>query len=108
MSDKVLEITEENFESLVLKAGMPAVLDFHADWCTFCKVMEPVFEQAAAEYDGKIRFGSVDVDEQKRFAISNRIVSIPALLLYKDGVLRDRVAGALNAAQLKAKLDALL
>jgi len=105
---KIVNITEENFETEILKASIPAVVDFTAEWCTFCKLMEPVFEQAAQDYDGRVHFGVVNVDEQKKLAISHKVAGIPALLFYKNGVLADRVSGALNAEQLKKKLDALL
>ena len=108
MNNEIVNVTEENFEKEVLNAGVPAVVDFTAEWCVFCKQMQPVFEQTAKEYEGKARFGIVNVDEQKKFAISNKVASIPALLFYKDGALVDRVTGALNAEQLKGKLNALL
>jgi thioredoxin 1 len=108
MENNILEITEENFEKEVLNASVPVVIDFTAEWCTFCKVLGPIFEKVAEEYDGKVRFGVVNVDEQKKFAIANKVVGIPALLFYKDGTLVERTTGALKEEQLKGKLDAIL
>jgi thioredoxin 1 len=108
MSNGMFNVTEENFESEVLRSSVPVVLDFYADWCGFCKLMMPDFEKVAEEYGGRARFGVVNVDEQKKFAIANKVVSIPVLLFYKDGALAERVVGAIDAEQLRGKLDALL
>jgi thioredoxin 1 len=70
--------------------------------------MMPDFEKVSEEYGDRAVFGVVNVDEQKKFAITNKVVSIPVLLFYKDGALVDRVVGAIDAEQLKGKLDALL
>jgi thioredoxin 1 len=108
MDDKILRVTEENFEAEVLNSQEPVAIDFYADWCGPCKVMAPVFDSVSREYEGRVRFAKINVDEQKKLAISHKVMSIPTLLFYKNGEQADRVTGAVDATQLKGRLDALL
>ncbi|MDR1136116.1 MAG: thioredoxin [Clostridiales Family XIII bacterium] len=108
MNNKYIEITDENFEKEVLQAAQPAVIDFYADWCGPCKMIERVFENILDEYEGKIRFGKVNVDDQKKLAIQHQVANIPTVLFYKDGEQVDRVTGLIDEAQLKERLDRLI
>ena len=107
MSD-ILILTEENYEKEVLQTPALIVIDFYADWCVPCKTMAPVFEDAAAEYQGKARFAKINVDQNKQLAIKNKVLGIPTLIFFKGGEPVERVSGAIDASQLKIRLDALL
>jgi thioredoxin 1 len=78
-------ITSDNFESEVLKSPTPVLLDFWADWCNPCKTIGPFIDQFAEEYAGRIKVGKINVEEQSGLAEQHGIVSIPTLVLYKDG-----------------------
>lgn len=84
------------------------VVDFYADWCGPCKMMAPTFHAAAEEFDGKIKFCKINIDENREAAIANSVASIPTLIFYKDGKVADRVSGVMDGATLAAKLNAIL
>lgn len=103
-----VEITEATFEEAVLKNSIPVAVDFWATWCPPCKILHPIIEQLADEYDGKVVFAKVDVDSNQALAQNYGIRSIPTVLFFKDGEIKDQVIGALPKEQLKLKIDALL
>ena len=84
------------------------VVDFYADWCGPCKMMAPVFEEAQAEYEGRVVFTKVNVDENKEIAVENKIMGIPTLIFFKDGNIADRVTGVIDKGALYGKIDSLL
>ncbi len=88
-----LKITEENFEKEVLKSKLPVVLDFWATWCGPCQMQGPVFEEAAGKFAGKAVFGKVNVDEQPGLARRYGIMSIPTLVMIKDGQTAKKEVG---------------
>ena len=90
-----------------IASGM-VVIDFYADWCGPCKVFAPVFEEAVADYDGRVKFAKVNVDENREIAIENKIMGIPTMIFFKDGQIADRVSGVLNKGALYSKIDSLL
>ena len=100
--------TEANFEQEVLKSDVPVVVDFYADWCGPCKMIGPVVEKLAEEYTGQIKVGKVNVDENMALAAEYRIMSIPAILFFKNGEVADQIIGAVPRQQLVAKIEALL
>jgi thioredoxin 1 len=88
-------ITDDNFEAEVIKSPIPVLLDFWADWCNPCKMIGPFIDQLAEEYAGRIKVGKVNVDEQGGLAGQHGIVSIPTLVLYKDGSqIRQKIGAA--------------
>jgi len=94
MSEKIVTLTNGNFESEVKNAGTPILVDFWAEWCGPCRMVAPVLEQIADEMHGKVRIGKVNVDEESGLAGRYGIQSIPTLLLFKDGRVVDQYIGA--------------
>ena len=94
MGENVIEITDQNFESDVLKSETPIVIDFWAEWCGPCKTIAPVIDELADEYLGKIKFGKVNVDSNQQTAMKYGIRSIPNLLIFKDGSVVNQIVGS--------------
>lgn len=104
---ETLEITDANFKE-VLKTDKPVLIDFWAEWCGPCKMIGPIVNELANEYEGKAVIGKVNVDENPNTAAQFGIRSIPTLLVFKDGEIVDKQIGAVPKAVLAGKLDAQL
>jgi len=91
-SEKILTVTDENFETEVLKSDKPVLVDFWASWCGPCRQVAPVLDQIAEEND-KIRIAKLNVDEQQKIAFQFQVSSIPTFILFKDGKMADRTMG---------------
>lgn len=98
--------TEEQFETEVLKSDKVALVDFYADWCGPCKMMAPIVEQLAEEYEGQAVIGKLNIDDEPFVASRYRVLSIPTLMFFKDGKEVDRIVGATDKADVEAKLKA--
>ena len=101
---KAIEITDANFEQEVLKSQVPVLIDFWAVWCGPCKMVAPIVEELANEYDGKLKVGKLDVDNNRETAMQYGIRSIPTLLVLKNGEVVEQVIGAVSKAALVDKI----
>jgi thioredoxin len=108
MSETVMHITSGAFESEVMKSDLPVLVDFYADWCGPCKMVSPVIEQLSHEYSGKAKFVKVDTDSNQDLAMRYGIMSIPTVMLFSGGKVKDVVIGAAPAGTYKSKLDAVV
>lgn len=100
----VVHVTEKNYETEVLKSPVPVLVDFWAEWCGPCRAIAPVLEDVAKELDGKLKVAKVNVDEAQDLAAQYHIMSIPTLLIFKQGEAVDQFVGAVGKAQLLAKI----
>jgi thioredoxin 1 len=103
-----MEVTDGTFEETILNAGKPALVDFWAVWCGPCRIVGPIVEEIADEYDGRAVVGKLDVDNNRETAVKYGIQAIPTLLLVKDGEIADRIVGAVDKNSIKSRLNALL
>jgi thioredoxin 1 len=107
-SEKVLAFGDGNFETEVIQSGMPVLVDFWAPWCAPCKAIAPVVDALAEEYDGKIKVGKMNVDDNPATPGKYGVRGIPTIVLFKDGKVMDQVVGAVPRAQLEALIKKAL
>lgn len=103
-NEKVLALTNDNFKNDILEAAGPALVDFWAPWCSPCRMIAPVVDEIALEFDGQIKVGKVNVDENREIAIEYGVMSIPTLVIFKGGQPVDRVVGFKSKNELKELL----
>ena len=103
-----IEITDANFEEIVLKSEKPVLVDFWAEWCGPCRLLGPIVEEMATEYEGRAIIGKVNVDENPGISAKFGVRNIPTILFIKNGEVADKSVGAVPKAQLASKLDAIL
>ena len=103
-----LEITDANFEELVLKSDKPVMIDFWAAWCGPCRMVGPIIEQISEEYEGKAVVGKVDVDTNQEYAAKYGVRNIPTVLVFKDGEVVGRQVGVAPKNAYSEALDSLL
>lgn len=102
---KPIEVTDANFESEVLKSDKPVLVDFWAEWCGPCRMIAPIVEEIAKEYNGTLKVGKMDVDANPQVSMQFGIRSIPTLLIFKGGRVVDQVIGAVPKRVLTEKLS---
>lgn len=102
------KFTEDNFEAEVLRSDIPVLVDFYADWCNPCRMMGPVVAKVAAEYEGKVKVGKCNIDENMELARNCGVSSIPAFVIFKGGKAAMNFVGAMPAAELKQKVEQAL
>lgn len=108
MSDKIKYPNIDSFEAEVLKSDIPVLVDFYADWCGPCQSIAPVLNELAEQYDGKLKICKINVDENQKLAISHQVMSIPTMLIFKGGEIKDRIVGAMPKPVLEGKINAVL
>jgi thioredoxin 1 len=105
---KPIIFTDANFEDEALKANVPVVVDFWATWCGPCRMIAPIVEELAGEFDGKVKVGKLDVDENQQTAIKYGVRSIPTVLFFKDGKVVDTIIGASPKSAFADKITKLV
>ena len=108
MEETVTTIQGSRFQDEVVRSTLPVVVDFYADWCGPCKIIAPVIHHLSEEYQGRVKFVKVDTDANQELAAQFGIMSIPTVMFFSDGNVKDIVIGAVPSAVLKSKVDALL
>ena len=101
----IVSLTQENFAKEVLESGTPVLVDFWAEWCSPCRALIPVLDELAEEYDGRVRIGKVNIDEQQALATQYGVRAIPTLLLFHQGQVADQIVGLRSKRDLKASFD---
>lgn len=99
------QFTDANFKKEAIEADKPVLVDFYADWCGPCKMMAPVIEELAKEYEGNFKIGKLNVDDNPDTARQYRVMSIPTMIIYKNGEAVDTIVGFTAKNALKQKLD---
>lgn len=103
-----MEISEQNFDEVVSKAELPILVDFWAPWCAPCRQLSPILDEIAEELDGKLLLGKVNIDEQQSLAMRFGIMTIPTMMLFKDGDVVSTLVGARPKQDVKSELAAHL
>ena len=104
----VVQATDQNFATEVLQAAGPVLVDFSATWCGPCKKLEPVVDSIATEYAGRVKVVKVDVDRSQATAAKFAVMSVPTLIFFRDGQVRDQAIGVLSRQQIADKLARVL
>ena len=102
----IIEVTDESFKAEVLRANEPVVVDFYAPWCGPCKMLAPLVEQLAAEFQGQIKFAKVNVDNAPGLVVNYQITGVPTLALFRGGEPVDALVGLVSPKSLKSWLEA--
>jgi thioredoxin 1 len=108
MAENIIQVNQDSFQKSVLEAQKPILVDFWAPWCGPCRAVAPVVEELAKEYDGKVDFAKVNVDESPFIASKFGVMSIPTLIVFKDGKPAEQVVGFKPKDQIKKLLDKTL
>jgi len=101
----LLHLTDTNFKKEVLESPLPALVDFWAPWCGPCRMIAPLIDEVAKEYQGKLVVAKVNVDESPKVATQYAVMSIPTIIFFKNGKVMDQAVGALNKPDLKRKIE---
>ncbi len=108
MTENLIEFTDDNFDTEVLKSNLPVLVDFWAEWCGPCKMIAPIVEEIAGDYAGKVKVGKVNVDFNNQVAMQYGIRGIPALLVFKGGSVANQIVGAVPKNNITQILDEVI
>jgi len=108
MAENLIEFTDDNFDTEVLKSNLPVLVDFWAEWCGPCKMITPIVEEIASDYAGKVKVGKVNVDFNNQVAMQYGIRGIPALLVFKGGSVANQIVGAVPKNNITQILDEVI
>ena len=108
MTENLIEFTDDNFDTEVLKSNLPVLVDFCAEWCGPCKMIAPIVEEIAGDYAGKVKVGKVNVDFNNQVAMQYGIRGIPALLVFKGGSVANQIVGAVPKNNITQILDEVI
>lgn len=108
MSEKIIELSDDTFEQDVLKSDLPVLVDYWAEWCGPCKMIAPVLEEVADDYDGKLKIAKLNIDDNPDTPPAYGIRGIPTLMLFKNGEVEATKVGAVSKSQLTAFIDSNL
>ena len=108
MGGNTLKITDTNFDSEVSKSGVPVLVDFWAEWCGPCRLMSPILDEIAPGYQGRLKIGKLNVDENQDSPTKFGVMNIPTMILFKNGKEAERIVGAMSKPELQKKLDRAL
>lgn len=103
-----LHFTDDNFKAEVLESSSPVLVDFWATWCGPCRMIAPVIEELAVEYEGKAKIGKLDVDNNPNVAMEYGVRSIPTLLIFKNGKIADTIIGAVSKSYITERLETVV
>ncbi|MDI3504777.1 MAG: thioredoxin 1 [Candidatus Cloacimonadota bacterium] len=104
----IIEVNTASFETEVLKSELPVLVDLWAPWCGPCKALSPIIEKLAAEVEGRVKICKINIDESPEIASKYSVMSIPTLLIFADGAVRDQLVGLVQKDKILAKLQAYL
>ncbi|MGY6554431.1 MAG: thioredoxin TrxA [Wenzhouxiangella sp.] len=105
MSDKIIHVTDGSFDEMVLKADGPVLVDYWAEWCGPCKMIDPILHEIADEYDGKLRVAKLNIDQNQQVTSRFKIRGIPTLMIFENGEHQGTKVGALTKSALKSFVD---
>lgn len=105
---KDVTFTDQNFDKEVIESSLPVMVDFWAEWCAPCRIVSPIIEEIAGEFEGKVKVGKLNVDQNQATAQSFGIMSIPTVLVFKDGQVVKTLVGARNREEYKKVIDEVL
>ncbi|MGN6386643.1 MAG: thioredoxin [Verrucomicrobiota bacterium] len=104
-AENIVTATEANFNEEVVQSTTPVLVDFWAEWCGPCKMLAPLLDELASEYNGKVKIAKVNIDDHQNLASQYRVTAIPKLLIFKNGQVMEQMVGAKSKRDLKASLD---
>jgi len=108
MSDKIIQVSDASFEADVINSDIPVLVDFWAEWCGPCKMIAPILDAIAEDYDGKVKIAKMNVDENKEMPSRFNVRGIPTLILFKNGNVETTKVGAVTKSQLTAFIDSAI